>query len=184
MRSTQRLFYVGQRMLPLCPFNMFSVKFCVLPLGPCTCCLYACKLHSKFFPLPHHNTYSSICPVMKLCASIYFSSILKCHTYSKSLLYELASKTRTQFTRNLAFKLFSSWQWLTCLSENITYLEYFEGTVLKKHVSSIGWTTELSFKCLKKGQKDTLLQKACNLHLTNIWVEIHSMNIFCKFSFY
>lgn len=88
MRSTQRLFYVGQRMLPLCPFNMFSVKFCVLPLGPCTCCLYACELHSKFFSLAHHNIYSSICPVMKLCAFIYFSSILKCHTYSKSLLYE------------------------------------------------------------------------------------------------
>lgn len=50
MRSTQRLFYVGQRMLPPCPFNMFSVKFCVLPLGPCTCWRYACKLHSKFFP--------------------------------------------------------------------------------------------------------------------------------------
>lgn len=54
MRSTQRLFYVGQRMFPSCPFNMFSVKFCVLPLGPRTCWRYACKLHSKF-PPPRPN---------------------------------------------------------------------------------------------------------------------------------
>lgn len=93
MRSTQRLLYVGQRMLPPCPFNMFSVKFCVLPLGPRTCWWYACKLHSKFSlppqpPPQNRNIYSSICPVMKSCTSIYFSSIFKCHRYSKPPLYE------------------------------------------------------------------------------------------------
>lgn len=35
--STKASFMWVKRMFPPCPFNMLSVKFCMLPLGPSTC---------------------------------------------------------------------------------------------------------------------------------------------------
>lgn len=56
---TKAPFMWVKRMFPPCPFNMLSVKFCMLPLGPSTCWRCACNLHSKF-SLPFWITMSTI----------------------------------------------------------------------------------------------------------------------------
>lgn len=103
MRSTQRLFYVGQRMFPPCPFNMFSVKFCVLPLGPCTCWRYACKLHSKFFLLPCRIIIST------LPSALQWNRV---HPFIFQVFLSVSHAVNHGFmnwiTSNLDFKLFST----------------------------------------------------------------------------
>lgn len=104
MRSTQRLFYVGQRMFPPCPFNMFPVKFCVLPLGPCTCWWYACKLHSKFFLLPSRIIISTLPSALQwnhVPPYIFQTFLSVAHTVNHCFM--------NWITSNLDSKLFSTW---------------------------------------------------------------------------
>lgn len=106
-------------------------------------------------PSPHHSTQW----YRTYHNKILFFFVCSTHT-AEVLLCEQSPTTQAQFTRNLAFKRLSSWQWLTCLAENIIYLEDFlKAPYLRITSHPIQWTSELSLKCLKKGQKAALLQK-------------------------